>query len=83
MLSTVLKDVFQDINIYQDRFRFLQYPFDSPISNAGINFYKYYIMDTMMVDKEKCFHFNFSYPTTRRILVSPVICIFLRILLSV
>lgn len=52
MLSTVLKDVFQDINIYQDRFRFLQYPFDSPISNAGINFYKYYIMDTMMVDKE-------------------------------
>ena len=59
MLSTVLKDVFQDINIYQDRFRFLQYPFDSPISNAGINFYKYYIMDTMMVDKEKCFHLTF------------------------
>ncbi|CDD50582.1 putative uncharacterized protein [Bacteroides sp. CAG:875] len=59
MLSTVLKDVFQDINIYQDRFRFLQYPFDSPISNAGINFYKYYIMDTVMVDREKCFHLTF------------------------
>lgn len=26
MLSTVLKDVFQDINIYQDRFRFLSVP---------------------------------------------------------
>ena len=59
MLSTVLKDVFQDINIYQDRFRFLQYPFDSPISNAGINFYKYYIMDTVMVDKEKMFPLDF------------------------
>lgn len=59
MLSTVLKDVFQDINIYQDRFRFLQYPFDSPISNAGINFYKYYIMDTVMVECEKCFHLTF------------------------
>lgn len=59
MLTTVLKDVFQDINIYQDRFRFLQYPFDSPISNAGINFYKYYIMDTVMVDREKCFHLTF------------------------
>ena len=59
MLSTVLKDVFQDINIYQDRFRFLQYPFDSPISNAGINFYKYYIMDTVMVEREKCFHLTF------------------------
>ena len=59
MLSTGLKDVFQDINIYQDRFRFLQYPFDSPISNAGINFYKYYIMDTVMVEREKCFHLTF------------------------
>lgn len=59
MLSTVLKDVFQDINIYQNRFRFLQYPFDSPISNAGINFYKYYIMDTVMVEREKCFHLTF------------------------
>lgn len=59
MLSTVLKDVFQDINIYQDRFRFLQYPFDSPVSNAGIGFYRYYIMDTLMVERDKCFHLTF------------------------
>ena len=59
MLTTVLKDVFQDINIYQDRFRFLQYPFDSPISDAGINFYKYYIMDTLAVDREKCIRLTF------------------------
>lgn len=59
MLTTVLKDVFQDIDIYQDRFRFLQYPFDSPVSEAGINFYKFYIMDTVYVDKEKCFHLSF------------------------
>ena len=45
MLTTVLKDVFQDIDIYEDRFRFLQYPFDSPVSDAGIRFYKFYIMD--------------------------------------
>lgn len=59
MLSTVLKDVFQDINIYQDRFRFLQYPFDSPVSKSGIGFYKYYIMDTIQVQREKCFHLTF------------------------
>lgn len=59
ILTTVLKDVFQDIDIYQDRFRFLQYPFDSPVSEAGINFYKFYIMDTVYVDKEKCFHLSF------------------------
>lgn len=59
MLTTVLKDVFQDINIYEDRFRFLQYPFDSPISNAGIGFYRYYIMDTLTVDQKQFFHLTF------------------------
>ena len=59
MLSTVLKDVFQDINIYQDRFRFLQYPFDSPVSKSGLGFYRYYIMDTLKVERDKCFHLSF------------------------
>ncbi len=59
MLTTVLKDVFQDINIYEDKFRFLQYPFDSPVSKSGIGFYKYYIMDTIQVERDKCFHLTF------------------------
>ena len=59
MLTTVLKDVFQDIDIYEDRFRFLQYPFDSPVSDAGIRFYKYYIMDTVYVERDRCFHLTF------------------------
>lgn len=59
MLTTVLKDVFQDINIYSDRFRFLQYQFDSPISDAGIRFYKFYIMDTTYVDTDRCIHLSF------------------------
>ena len=33
ILTTVLKDVFQNVNVYQDRVRLLQYPFDSPISD--------------------------------------------------
>lgn len=59
MLTTVLKDIFQDIDIYEDRFRFLQYPFDSPVSDAGIRFYKFYIMDTVYVERDKCFHLSF------------------------
>ena len=59
MLSTVLKDVFQDINIYEDRFRFLQYPFDSPVSKSGLGFYRYFIMDTLQVQRDKCFHLSF------------------------
>lgn len=59
MLTTVLKDVFQDIDIYEDRFRFLQYPFDSPVSEAGIRFYRFYIMDTIYVEKDKCIRVSF------------------------
>ena len=42
ILTTVLKDVFQNVNVYEDRVRLLQYPFDSPISDNGIGFYRYY-----------------------------------------
>ena len=59
MLTTVLKDVFQNVNVYEDRVRLLQYPFDSPISDNGIGFYRYYIMDTLQVANDKCFHLTF------------------------
>lgn len=60
MLGTVLKDVFTDVNIYDNDIRLLQYPFISPISSGdAISFYKYYIMDTTYVDKDKCFHLTF------------------------
>ena len=60
MLSTVLKDVFTDVNIYDNDIRMLQYPFISPISSSdAISFYKFYIMDTTFVDKDKCFHLTF------------------------
>lgn len=60
MLTTVLQDVFTDVNIYDNDIRLLQYPFISPISSSdAISFYKYYIMDTTYVDKDKCFHLTF------------------------
>ena len=60
MLSAVLKDVFTDVNIYDNDIRLLQYPFISPISSSdAISFYKFYIMDTTFVDKDECFHLTF------------------------
>ena len=60
MLNTALKDVFTDVDIYQDDIRLLQYPFISPISSSdAISFYKYYIMDTIQVESDKCFHLTF------------------------
>lgn len=59
MLGTVLKDVFADINIYDDDIRLLQQRFVSPIGNNAISFYKYYLMDTLMVDNRECVHLSF------------------------
>ncbi|MDD6895146.1 MAG: DUF5686 family protein [Prevotellaceae bacterium] len=59
ILTTTLKDVFTDVNIYDDQVRLLQYPFTSPIGKDAIGFYRYYIMDTVYVDRDKCFHLHF------------------------
>lgn len=59
MLGTVLNDVFADINIYDNDIRLLQTRFVSPISNSAISFYKYYIMDTIRVDRDSCIHLTF------------------------
>ncbi len=59
ILTTVMKDVFTDVNIYDDQIRLLQYPFTSPIGDDAIAFYRYYIEDTIYVDHDLCFHLQF------------------------
>ena len=59
ILNTVLKDVFTDVNINDDQIRLLQYPFTSPIGKDAIAFYRFYIMDTLYVERDKCFHLHF------------------------
>lgn len=59
MLGTILTDVFSEINIYDDDIRLLQRRFVSPIGRGAITFYKFYLMDTLMVDKRECVHLTF------------------------
>ena len=59
ILNTFMKEIFTDVNIYDDQIRLLQYPFTSPIGKDAIAFYRYYIEDTVYVDRDKCFHLNF------------------------
>lgn len=58
-LNTMLKEVFSDIDIYDDRVRILQYPFTSPIGETAIAFYRFYIQDTVYVDRDLCYHLEF------------------------
>lgn len=59
ILNTVSKDVFTDVNIYNDQVRILQHPFTSPISDGAISFYRYYIEDTLLVERDSCIHLHF------------------------
>ena len=59
ILNVALKDVFTDVDIYEDYVRLLQYPFVSPIGKNAIGFYRYYIQDTVYVDRDLCYHLEF------------------------
>lgn len=62
ILTGMLKDCFTDVDIYEDEVRLLQYPFISPISSrSGISFYRYFIIDTLMVDnRDRCIRVDFT-----------------------
>lgn len=59
ILNTVLKDVFTDVDLYDDQIRLLQYPFTSPIGKDAISFYRFYIVDTVYVNHDQCYHLQF------------------------
>ncbi|MBQ7421901.1 MAG: carboxypeptidase-like regulatory domain-containing protein [Prevotella sp.] len=58
-LNTVAKDVFSDIDIYDDQIRLLQKQFPSPIGSTAISFYHFYIDDTVYVDQDPCIRLQF------------------------
>ena len=59
ILNTMLKEIFTDVDIYQNECRLLQYPFKSPIADNAISFYRYYIQDTLMIEGEKVIELGF------------------------
>ena len=60
ILNALLKDVFTDVDIYDDQVRLLQYPFTSPIGKDAVAFYRFYIEDTVFVGREQCYHLQFT-----------------------
>ena len=59
ILNTMLREVFTDVDIYDDHMRLLQYQFTSPIGETAIAFYRFYIQDTVYVDRDLCYHLEF------------------------
>ena len=60
MINTTLKEVFQDVDIYDNYIKLLKFPFLSPIGSGATSFYRYYITDTVLVDRDSCYHLTFT-----------------------
>lgn len=58
--NLAVKECFVDVDIYNSQVKLLQQGFTSPISNAAIGFYHFYIVDTVMVGDDKCYDLYFA-----------------------
>jgi len=53
-LESVINEVFKDVSIYDNSMTFMMQDFISPLSNNNaVNFYRWYIMDTITMDDNK------------------------------
>ena len=60
IITTVLRDIFTDIDIYDDNIRLFQSAFTSPIGRDAIAFYRFYISDTTYVGTDLCYQLDFT-----------------------
>ena len=59
ILTTVMREVFADVDIYDDYILLMRHKFSSPIGRDAIPFYRYYITDTVYVGQDRCIHLDF------------------------
>lgn len=61
IVNTGLKDVFTEVNIFDDDIRFLQHRITSPLSRrTAISFYHFFINDTLNIDGMKFYDVGFT-----------------------
>lgn len=58
-MQELLGEIFKEIDIYGNDITLMLNRFVSPLSNIGTSFYKYYLLDTVMVNGEKCIDLGF------------------------
>lgn len=59
-IEALYEEVFKDVDIFQDNISIFSSKFVSPISKLGPTFYKYYIMDTISINGERCIDLAFT-----------------------
>ena len=59
-IEALYEEVFKDVDIFQDNISLFSSKFVSPLSKLGPTFYRYYIMDTIMIDGDSCIDLAFT-----------------------
>ena len=59
ILTNIMREVFADVDIYDDYIPLMRHKFSSPIGRDAIQFYRYYITDTVFVGADRCIHLDF------------------------
>ena len=59
-IKQFIDEAFQDVDIFQDNVPLCLNRFVSPLSSIGPTYYKYYILDTVVVEGEKCLDLGFA-----------------------
>lgn len=60
IFNAMSADAFSEVDIYDNNIRLLKRMMTSPISDNAISFYRYYIIDTVKVDRDSCYHLRFG-----------------------
>lgn len=59
-VSKFMKDMYQDINIYDNYIMLFQKNFISPVANFGLAYYKYYLIDSTYIGNKWCYNIMFK-----------------------
>lgn len=59
-MSQLMGSSFQDYNFYKNWINILEKNFASPISQGGLGYYKYYLVDSLVIDGKYCYKIEFK-----------------------
>lgn len=59
-VSQFMGDMYQNVNIYDNTILVFGKDFISPISDNALLFYKFYLIDSMVIDGHKCYQLQFK-----------------------
>lgn len=59
-ITSVMGDMYQNINIYDNNIIVFGKDFPSPISDNGFFYYKYYLEDSLFIGNTRCYHIRFK-----------------------